>query len=289
MLLAGPALAAPVALSAPAAATVSSLPRPVPPSLTVAPSWQFQVGAQVDRAAAAASGPYDLSVYHRQVPVALTWQGSARAGIDHYDLYRYSPVGGALSRVLTHTRQTRYETTHNDIHHAFGPVTRSLYATFKVVATDRFGRTAVADQVRRGPVSYEQENGTTYANGNGSAPVFTGKPVAGRGWQTQRGEAYDGGTVLASARQGAQIAIPLKISHSTQVALEMTTGPQLGAVEVRVDGRRVAVVDTWARTTRARVLVAQYRLEAGRHTVTLVNLGIRPRPTVQFDGVFVSD
>jgi len=221
--------------------------------------------------------------------VDLTWRGSSCVGIDHYDVYRYSPVGGALRPVLTDTRQTRYSTVHTDIQHAIGPITRELYPTYQVVATDRLGRTTVVDPVRRSPVSYEQENGTTYANGGGSGPVFTATPVAGRGWQTRHGDDYDGGSVLASTRRGAQVRIPVRTSHPMRLALEMTTGPRMGAVEVLIDGHRAGVVDTGARTARPRVLVAQYRLEAGSHTVTLVNLASHHREAVQLDGVFVSD
>jgi len=51
----------------------------------------------------------------------------------------------------------------------------------------------------------------------------------------------------------------------------------------------VGVVDTWSRTTRPRVLVAQYTVAAGKHTVTLVNLGTVHRPTVELDGIFIAD
>lgn len=285
-LIASPLVLVPLAVPATADAAVPARRPPCgPPVLEVAQSWLFRVGAQADKAAAARSGPFDVSANHRQVPVELAWQGRSCVGIDHYDLYRYSPVGWTLQPVLTHTRQTRLATLHTDIHYAIGPITRELYATYKLVATDRLGRSTVVDQVRRSPVSYEQENGTTYANGG----VFTAKPVAGPGWRTQRGADFDGGTVLATSRRGAQVRIPVTTSHPMQLALEMTTGPRTGAVTVLIDGRRAGVVDTRATTARSRVLVAQYRLAAGRHTVTLVNLAPRHREVVQLDGVFVSD
>lgn len=282
----------PAALAAPFAVplTASAAPAPpAPPELTVAQSWMFRVGCQVDKAAAIRQNSYDLSVFHQQVPVAVVWQGRSRVGIDHYDLYRYNYQGSPIVPVLTGTHRTSYPTVHTDVHGAFGPITRSLRPTFNVAATDRLGQVTRVDGNRRSPVEYEQENGTTYADGTGGSRVFPAKPVAGPGWRTLRGGDYDGGTVLATSRRGAQIRIPINTYHTMQVALEMTTGPRLGSVEVRIDGRRAGTIDTSARTTRARVLVAQYQLEAGAHTVTLVNRGVGSHAMVQLDGVFVSD
>lgn len=291
-LLSATAVAAPllaVPFAAPVAATTSpSGPRPAPPELTVAPSWLFQVEGQVDQAAATRHNLRDLSVFHRQVPVTLAWQARSRVGIDHYDVFR-DDGPGTPSYLVLRGRATSYRTSHTDISLASGHLGITLYPRFTVTAIDRLGQSTTVSAVRRGPVQYEQENGTTYTDRAGSSRVFTGKPVAGPGWRTVHGDDYDGGTVLATSRRGAQLRIPIRTYHAMQVALEMTTGPRLGRVEVRIDGHRVGVVDTWARATRARVLVAQYRLEAGAHTVTLVNLGARSNATVQLDGVFVSD
>jgi hypothetical protein len=282
-----PLLAVPLAVPV-SAVVVPAGHRPAPPQVTMAQSWMFQVGGQVDKAAATRQNLRDLTVFHRQVPVAVTWQGRSRVGIDHYDLFRDDGPDTPSYIVTGPTHQTSYPTVHTDIHANVGHLGITLNPGFRVIATDRLGQTTSVHS-SRGPVQYEQENGTTYADLPGATRVFIAKPVAGPGWRTVCGAEYDGGTVLATTRHGAQIRIPVRTYHAMQVALEMTTGPRMGTVEVRIDGRHAGVVDTSSRTTRARVLVAQYRLAAGQHTITLVNLGVRSHAAVQFDGVFVSD
>jgi hypothetical protein len=254
----------------------------------MAPSWVFQVGGQVDRAASARRNPRDLTVFHRQVPVAVTWYGRSRVGIDHYDVFRDDGPDTPSYAVMLRTHRTSYPTVHTDVHTDTGHLDVALNPGFRVIATDRLGRSTAVDG-RRGPLQYEQENGTTFTDRPGERRVFTRAPLAGRGWYTLRGRDYDGGAVLATTRGGAQVRIPLRVSHVTQVALEMTTGPRLGTVQVRIDGRNAGLVRTWAPSTRARVLVAQYRLEAGPHTITLVNQGLRSHAMVQLDGIFVAD
>ena len=69
----------------------------------------------------------------------------------------------------------------------------------------------------------------------------------------------------------------------------MTTGPRLGKAEIRVDDHVVGTVDTFSGRTRARVLVGEYLVRSGNHTVTVTNLATRARPTIEIDGMFASD
>jgi hypothetical protein len=285
--VAAPLLAAPLAVPLSATA-VPPRPQPAPPQVTMAPTWMFQVGGQVDKAAATRQNLRDLAVFHRQVPVAVAWHGRGRAGIDHYDLFRDDGPNTPYYAVMLRTLRTSYPMLHTDIHANFGHLNVVRDPGFKLFATDRFGRTTTVDS-RRGPLHYEQENGSTFTDPRGTTQVFTAAPVAGHGWRTLHGTDFDGGTVLATTRHGAQVRIPIRTYHIMQAALEMTTGPRLGTVEVRIDGRHAGVVDTRSDVTKARVLVAQYRLTAGQHTITLVNLGLRSHAMVQFDGVFLSD
>ena len=287
-----PLLLAPLVVASSASAAL--IPKPWPPEgdrapvVTVEPAWRFQIGAQVDQTAATRTDNYDLRVYHQRVPVELVWSARSRVGIAGYDLYRHDPKGGdTLYQLLAGTTQTRYATSHTDASHVFGPITRELYPTFKLVATDNAGRSTTVDPIRRSPEFSEQENGTTWYGES----VFPTDPVVVRhSWQVRTGGDYDAGAVLVARSHGATLRIPVTAGHDGQwFALEMTTGPRLGRVEVRVDGHTVGLVDTHAATRTPRVLVAQYKVSQGAHTITLVDEGTGYRPSVELDGIFASD
>jgi hypothetical protein len=290
--LSAPVLLAPVAVAAPAwAHQPSARPRPSAPVVTVEPTWRFDIGAQVDRTAAKEQYHGDIRVFHQRVPVELAWRGYARQGarIAGYDLFQHHPSTTQLFPLLKNSRATRYAFVHTDVAYpplggAIGP---RLHPRFRLVAKDTAGRTTVVDPIQRHPVFSEQENGTTYQNGRS---VFPRAPRPDRGWYRQAGPQYDAGSVLVSRNRGATVSIPVKAHRGGQwIALEMTTGPGLGVAEVRVDGHRVGTVDTRSRTTRQRVLVAEYLIGAGNHTVTVTNLGTHRRSTIELDGVFASD
>jgi hypothetical protein len=287
-------MSAPLVLAPVASATASTARRPDPrpvdrlPTVQFEPSWRFQVGGQVDRTAAGQTWYGDSAVFHRQVPVELVWHAASvhRTPALTYDLFH---ITFETKQVLDDSTATSYRMLHTDQARPIAPhpgrLTDVLNPRFSLVATARSGgSTTVGTQ--RHPVFSEQENGTTYLTGRS---VFPAAPTAGRAWTSRSGDAYDAGAVLTTRQRGATVRIPVTTHADQWVALEMTTGPQLGAVEVRVDGHRVGVVDTYRATTTPRVLVAQYRLDAGNHTVTLVNLGVHHRATVELDGVFASD
>jgi hypothetical protein len=285
-----PVVLAPLAVAAPASAQEpAGRPSPRPPVVTAAPTWRFDIGSQVDRTSSSQKYYSDLRVFHQKVPVKLTWRGHAQgwARISGYDLFQYHVYTGRLVSLLRNTRSTEYTYYHKDIAYPPRIKVMGLHPTFRLVAKDTAGRTTVLDPIRRGPVFSEQENGTTYQNGRS---VFPQAPQADRGWKRTSGSSYDAGSALVSSVKGSSVRIPVRAHSGGQwFALEMTTGPRLGSVEVRVDGRRVGHIDTSSRRTRHRVLVAEYFVKAGRHTVTLTNLGLAHRRTVELDGVFASD
>jgi len=289
--MSAPVVIAPLVVTTPASAHEAARPRPRPPVVTVEPTWRFQVGTQVDQTAPKQQYFGDLRVFHQKVPVRLVWHGYAQghARIAGYDLFRHNPIHpGVLNPVLLGTRATRYDYLHLDVAYPeVGPIGPRLHPRFRLVARDTAGLKTVVDPIQRNPVFSEQEDGTTYQNGRSAFPRA---PRADRAWHQRPGRSYDAGKVLTTDRRGATVRIPVSAHRGGQwFALEMTTGPRLGAVEVRVDGHRVGTVDTYSRTTRPRVLVAEYLVGAGRHTVTLTNLGTHHRSTVELDGVFASD
>lgn len=292
------ALSAPLLLTVMVAAPASASARPaIPPPPVPEPlyvqfgtSWQFRVGAQADRAAAAPQYRGDTRVFHRAVPVALDWglrHGPWPADLAGFDLYRTSP---APARLLHRSQAMSYGTVITDQAYRLpgqpASVARTLHPQFRIVATDVLGRRQT-DETRRDPVFYEQENGVTYQNGR---TVFPSAPTASRAWSRTTGRDYDGGTVLTSTRRGATVTIPVRShSYAQHFALEMSTGPRSGMADVLVDGKRIMTVDTYNARPRDRVLVAQFSVSTGDHVVSLVNAGVSRRPVVQLDGIFASD
>lgn len=288
------AVSAPLVLAPAASAIASSARRPDPrpperaPTVQFEPSWRFRVGGQVDRTAAAQTWYGDSAVFHRQVPVELVWRAEhgRRTTATTYDLFH---ITFETKQVLDDSTATTYRMLHTDQAHPIAPhpgrLTDVLNPRFTLVATGAAGGTTTV-LTQRHPLFSEQENGTTYLTGRS---VFPAAPTAGPGWSTRSGDTYDAGAVLTTQRRGATLRIPVRTHDGQWVALEMSTGPRLGVVEVRVDGHRVGVVDTYRATATPRVLVAQYRLTAGDHTLSLVNLGVHHRATVELDGVLASD
>lgn len=294
-----PVLLASVAAAAPASGRLppSETPEPTPdlvqPVVHVELPWHFTVGAQVDRTAATERVPgQDISVFHQAVPVELTWsawaQGEGRY-ITGYNFYRYDPQSGLLDPVLTNTLRTSYQGLGIDYTRPLpGPSALRLHLQYRLVAYSSNGQATVIDRIPLDPCYSEQENGTTYQDGR---TVFPSAPTVVNGWHRRSGPAYDAGSVLTSNRPGATVKIPIKSwGRGQYFALEMTTGPRHGKVEVRLgdSSTPLATIDTYSPTVRHRVLVAQFRFRGGNYDLTLVNVGTPHRPTVEFDGIFAS-
>jgi hypothetical protein len=101
-------------------------------------------------------------------------------------------------------------------------------------------------------------------------------------WSTARSASSLIGTTHTTVQKGASVSRPVQ---GGLTGLVMITGPARGAVAVLLDGRRIAVVDTYAATRQYRTVVWQRLLPAGSHTLTLVNLATPGRPRVDLDAI----
>jgi len=90
-------------------------------------------------------------------------------------------------------------------------------------------------------------------------------------WAARKTKSAFGGSVRQAAKTGASQTISLTASD---LALVSTMGPDRGKAKVVLDGKAVATLDLYSRTTRAKqVIYAVSFSTAGKHTLALVALG----------------
>ena len=110
---------------------------------------------------------------------------------------------------------------------------------------------------------------------------------AGSGWTTHRTSTAYGGSVRYATRAGRTAKVTLT---GSAFALVSTKGRGMGKAEVSLDGKRVAVLDLYASSTKTRQIVWAVRFSApGSHRLVLKVLGTKNRAAtgrrVDLDGV----
>jgi hypothetical protein len=75
--------------------------------------------------------------------------------------------------------------------------------------------------------------------------------------------------------------------EGTGIAWAGPVGPTRGQARIYIDGKHVATVDTHRSVYRARDVIWATMLEDGPHTLRIVVVGTRGRPTVAVDGVYL--
>ncbi|WP_328448197.1 hypothetical protein OG780_14220 [Streptomyces sp. NBC_00386] len=102
-------------------------------------------------------------------------------------------------------------------------------------------------------------------------------------WTTTRGSRHLGGSEQTTTRANAKFTYTFTGRGIGYVA---TKGAKRGKVAVYVDGKKVTVVDLYAKSTSyAQQVWAKTWTSSGKHTVTLVALGTTGRPTVGVDAM----
>lgn len=139
---------------------------------------------------------------------------------------------------------------------------------FEVTATDCAGNTAVAHaQVLYADFKEDSASSLRYA-GSWSTAVFAG---------------FSGGTTHHTQARGASAT---QTVSAGPVGLVMEKGPTRGAVDVYLDGKRVATVSTYAPDVAHRTVVWQsYLPGTAKHTLKLVNKATAGHPRVDLDVV----
>jgi DNA-binding transcriptional regulator YdaS (Cro superfamily) len=148
---------------------------------------------------------------------------------------------------------------------------------------------SVPDAARVGPNQWsltatDCAGNDTTASGSATAAVVQDGALRYTGtWSGLRSSAALGGTFRSTKVTGAKATAAVT---ARSLALVASRGAAQGSVRVYVDGRLVATVSLYSKTAAARQVVWTYAFgSAGRHTVTLVNAGVKGRPTVNVDAL----
>lgn len=137
--------------------------------------------------------------------------------------------------------------------------------TWRLQAVDLANNAATASVVRRPTLLAE-----------------TGGKRAGR-WVTVRGNAHLGTSALASSVRNAALSWTFT---GRSAALLGMKGPKAGQVHVYLDNKKVATIDLrTAKPAVRQVIWTRAWPAATRHTVKIVVVGTRGRPTVTTDGI----
>ncbi|GGQ68064.1 hypothetical protein GCM10010166_42590 [Couchioplanes caeruleus subsp. azureus] len=136
--------------------------------------------------------------------------------------------------------------------------------TFRVSARDTAGNAGAGSLVR--------------------TPVLMPETAARRTgtWKTVKKASHLNGRSLTSSRRSTKLSWTFTGRAASLIASRSAGS---GQVDVYVDGRKVATVDTRARKTAYRQAVWTRNLSSGRHTVTVVVRATTGRPSVTLDGL----
>jgi len=156
----------------------------------------------------------------------------------------------------------------------------------EVRTRDCGGRNLTTKFVRLAPVVYQQD-GLSYRYGTMDVTT-TGT------WAVTKCACWSSGTAWKTSEAGARVDYTLRYDNvdpatTVPVGLVMERAPNRGKVRILVDGVRIAIVDTYAPTKLHRTVVWTGRIEAGTHTLSLVNVGTPGRPRIDVDALASSE
>ncbi len=245
-----------------------------PPSLKLPHYATFVVGSQLSDTAL---GPDRFDAYfpgslmEQKLGWRATDDGSGICDLEVYDVLAGSEPELILSDPLA-TGFTRWTTDYDDQEGGGSFKTEG----FDVVATDCAGNTTTKFAGARPVVT--QEDGWTYGYSGVSLTYSSG-------WKTSKCGCWSADRTRKTTRAGAAVNITRTWQEGQSVALVMETAPNRGAFKVKVDGKRVAIVDTYAATKTHRVIVWAARMREGVHKIRVVNLATPGRERIDLDAV----
>ncbi len=124
-----------------------------------------------------------------------------------------------------------------------------------------------------------QEDGTDLTMERPDANITTKGP-----WRESFCDCWLGGKVLRTSKKWARMTYTFEASEDQVVAIVMPMAPNRGKAKIKVDGVRRGTVDTYSPTRDNRIVVWQTEpLEAGVHTITVINLATEGRPRIDVD------
>lgn len=152
---------------------------------------------------------------------------------------------------------------------------------WRVRAFDAGGRRVGSIDVGRQPRVVQEDGADPRSSGYARVRV-------GSDWRVRDCDCASGGRQALTERRGATATVVTRraAGAASQVALVMGEGPRNSRAVVRVDGRRVAVVDTRAPVRRSRVVTWVAELPAGS-VVEVRNRATPGSPRLAFDAVVI--
>jgi hypothetical protein len=270
-----------VALTAPDA---SSRADTTPPVLKSPVKASFVVGGQlgIGYHPDCSSDPHEIWT---TLPAKFAWTGSDNSGSVRYSLDQSTGYDGR-TEIFTNSTRTSYRHASDNSSQACGGGNGTVYE-WELTASDPAGN-RTTNNVYGGQMRLTQDTGT--ADSDGYAPkAFIA--YAGAWHQSLCACWSDGGTHrTAAAGASARITFEhkpdgLHVTYPMHVGLIMHTGPDRGEVKVYVGGVLKATVDTFAATSRPRVMVWQTSIAEAGTPVRIVNVATPGRARIDLDAV----
>lgn len=129
-----------------------------------------------------------------------------------------------------------------------------------------------------------QEDGTDLRGNLPDADVTTT-----RKWRSINRDSWLGGSVLRTAKRWAKLTFTADVVEGQVIGIVMRTAPNRGEAKIRLDGVNQGRIDTYSATKRNRVIVWQTpSLEAGTHSIQIMNLATDGRPRIDVDAFVIA-
>ncbi|MEO8424163.1 MAG: hypothetical protein ABI595_09680 [Actinomycetota bacterium] len=242
-----------------------------PPTLTVNVRPSFVVGDIVT------DSPIETVHYASDIEQLIQWSAIDDVGVCSYDLFAV-PAGAPPEPILEFTQETQYTFLGSDYNGDFGGGT-SIIDGFYVTARDCTGNatTKAVDE----HINTYQEDGTSATDFNVQAITYTGT------WSQNNCDCFLAGHTATTTRGGARATFTRTFEAGDEVALVMGEGPLRSVISIRLDGKWLMNVDTFAPVTTNRVIVFERTMSAGSHTLAIVNHATPGRQHVDFDAILI--
>ena len=265
-----------VALAAIASSPAVGVPDNQPPKLSVALKPAFVVGSIVS-----VSQPFDVDPengYTSEIRQAMGWSATDNVGVCSYDLFRVF-AGFPPEPVFEFSQQTRFTDSASDYDGTFGGGSFVLEG-WRVTARDCAGN-ATTKVIYMSPTVTQEDNANA---GHPTAGTFhfTGT------WTTSQCVCHSGGATRRTVDEGARAKFVRTYVKGDHVAVLMAEGPTRGRAAILLDGRQIAVVDTFAQVNTNRVVMFQRRMPPGQHTLVIQNLASSERPRIDVDAILTN-
>jgi hypothetical protein len=251
-----------------------------PPVLTVGVKPAFVVGSQVSVSPFCINDPEAFPVdcpYASDIAQLVTWSATDDVGVCSYDLIRVF-AGVEPEPVFLFSQETQYLALDSDYNGDFGGGS-TLPVGFLVTARDCTGNATTKVVVDRPVVT--QETGQS-ATGPEQVLTYTGN------WATTFCSCFLWEGTRRTSAPGARVSFTRTYDEGDHVALVMATGPLRGRAGIRIDGRWVKTVDTFASVNTNRIVVFERLMSAGEHTITIVNHATPGRPRIDLDAIITN-